>query len=159
MKTIKITITGEPLVVDYCNTDLDFSDNYYTQVGWTSVSGVFVNDNPENVIKKKGKYFITSELWHTLLSPDGDHPLPVELHMRTFAKTSFNYSIEIPDDQDFDIKKLQLIKSNYELEVFPYFIDAHSIVYDGKEFTTKDDEDYCIGGRSYDEETVYKFID
>lgn len=34
MKTVKIRIKGDLLVLDYCNVELDFLDNYYCTCAW-----------------------------------------------------------------------------------------------------------------------------
>lgn len=58
-------------------------------------------------------------------------------------------SVFLIDDDNFDPKKLQLIKSDYELDFLPYGIMIDSIMYDGKvvevEELLDDDENYDFG--------------
>jgi hypothetical protein len=46
------------------------------------------------------------------------------------------------DDEEFDPKKLQLIKSDYEVEFLPYGIVTDTIVYDGKEILMDNETEY-----------------
>ena len=158
MKKIKITITGRPLVMDYCNTDKDFDSEYYTVVGWDSLEELHVNDGEDNLIKKKGKYATTDKYFHELFSDEGDHPLPVDIRTVSLPTEVFTYWVEIPDNEEFDLKKLQLIKSSYEVERFPYFIPADCILYAGKPFETNISADLGTGGHDYDEDTIWEFM-
>ena len=153
MKKVKIRIKGDLLVLDYCNVELDFLDNYYCTCAWNSIEEMYVNDDEENVVKKKGKYVKTKEYFHDLFSEDGDHPLPVECHTKIYENVYADYEIRLEDDEEFDIKKVQLVKSDYECDAFPYFIIACHILYDGKEVITYDLDEFCPEEKMY-----YEFI-
>lgn len=179
MKKIKITIVGTPIIVEYSskqytNEDGEFDfygGEYFMTLGWDSVDGLYVDvpedtydfDNYENLIKKKGKYVKTVEYFHNLFAEDSGCPLPVEIHTRhSNDGESLDYYIELNDDEEFDIKKVQLIKSDYEIDIFPYFILAEKILYDGKEIGVYDVHgeysDYGIDGRSCSEFEIDEYV-
>jgi hypothetical protein len=54
--------------------------------------------------------------------------------------------VQLEDDEDFDIKKVQLVKSEREIECCPYFILAHHILYDGKEVIVNEEDEYLCTG-------------
>lgn len=157
MKEIKITIKGDIIALDYCSTTLysedeDFFGNYYLCCGWEKLTEMWIDDNEEeNVIKQKGKYVKTKEFFHNLFSEDGDHPLPIECHTRVYYNQEISYLIELQDDEEFDIKKVQLVKSDYECQEFPYWIIADYILYDEKEIPTDETDDYCPETKCYNE--------
>lgn len=170
MKQVKITITGDVIAVDYCsqslyNEDTDFNDAYYLVTGWDKITGMYIDvpddtykfDNLENVVKNKGKYSKTMEFFHKLFGEESDHPLPVDVHTRTYYNQWADYIIELEDDEEFDIKKVQLVKSDYEVELFPYFIAAGYILYDGKEIYTNDTDEYCPEEKMHDEYVIEEF--
>lgn len=155
MKEVKITIRGDLLALDYCNVELDFNDEYYYACAWDKVEAMFIDGDEEvNVVKSKGKYVKTKEYFHNLFREDGDHPLPVECHTRTYYNIEADYVIELEDNEEFDIKKVQLVKSDYECDQFPYFILARHILYDGKEIDTLDLDDFCPEEKMYSEFTI-----
>ena len=157
MKTIKITITGDLQAIDYCSTTLysedeDFYGNYYLMLHWEKLDKMTVNDGEENVIKQKGKYIKTKEYLHEKFREDGDHPLPVECHVRTYYNQEVSYYIELEDDEEFDIKKLQMLKSDYECDAYPYLIVGDYIMYDGKKaYVEEDADDYCPETKCHDD--------
>lgn len=163
MKQIKIKITGDIIALDYCTQDLpedeDFYGNYYLTCGWNTVTGLYVNDSEDNVVKQKGKYVKTKKFFHHLFRKDGDHPLPVECHTRVYCEQEVEYNIRIEDDEEFDIKKVQLVKSDYECDEFPYFIVADYILYDGKEIHTDETDDYCPEEKCHDEFVIDELYD
>jgi hypothetical protein len=160
MKQVKITINGTILAVDYCsqtlyNEDEDFNCNYYLICGWHTVEGMYIDtDTAENVVKKKGKYVKVRDYFHKLWGKDSYHPLPVECHTRHYQNCCVDYMIDLEDDKEFDIKKVQLIKSDYETSEFPYFILADKILYDGKEILTEDTADFCPEEKIYNDFVV-----
>lgn len=171
MKEVKITITGDVLGFDYCSQSLyndedDFFSRYYCTYGWEKITGLYVDlpnetydfENYENLVKKKGKYVKTVEYFHDLFKEDGEHPLPVDVHTRVFYEQSADYIIKLEDDEEFDIKKLQLIKSDYEIEICPYFILAEKILYDGKEVMSWDFDDYDVESKMYTEFVVDGYV-
>lgn len=156
MKQVKITIRGDIIALDYCSTTLygedeDFFGNYYLCCGWDKLTEMWIDDKEENVIKQKGKYVKTKEFFHHLFREDGDHKLPVECHTRVYSNQEISYIIELEDDEEFDIKKVQLVKSDYECQEFPYWIIADYILYDGKEIDTDETDDYCPETKCYNE--------
>jgi len=169
MKEIKITIICNIYCLEYCSKEVidryneevndgfdAFSQEYYVAWGMEEIQALYVNDNEdENLIKQKGKYVKTKEYFHDLWGPNSDHPLPVELHARHMRETDLHYTIKLEDNEEFDIKKIQFVKSDYEVDCIPYFIIANYILYDGKEI----DEcgslcDIGIEGRYCDEYTI-----
>ena len=54
------------------------------------------------LIKKKGKYVKVRDYFHNLFSEEGDHPLPVDLHIRDYdyEDVEFVYEIELEDDEE-----------------------------------------------------------
>lgn len=161
MKTI-IKITGDIQVIDYASESLlkeeDFNSVYYMIFHWEKLDSLTVNDSEENLIKKKGKYEKTKEYLHKLFNEDGEHPLPVVCHTRTYYNQEITYTIEHEDE--FDIKKLQLVKSDYECQEYPYLIIGEYILYDGKKFKVEDAAyDYCPEEKMYNEFTISEFED
>ena len=165
MKTVKITILGDILAIDYCSTSLydednDFYNNYYLTCGWDRLESLKVDDGEENLIKKKGKYVKTKEFFHEKMGPESDHPLPVEVHARTYCNVEIEYNIELEDDEEFDIKKVQLLKSiEFDTTELPYFIVADYILYDGKKVKTEDTSDFCPEEKCHDEGELTEFVD
>lgn len=182
MKQVNVTITGDILAVDYCSHKYyesepkpdgsvsdgseHFFDEFYLTCGWDTVTGMYINapssyeiDGLENVVKQKGKYAKKNDYFHELFANDSDHPLPVDLHIRTYYEQNITYTIELEDDEEFDIKKVQLVKSQYEAELFPYFIIADYILYDGKEVNTWEAGEYCPEEKMYSEYTIQKLYE
>lgn len=163
MKEVKITINGDLLVIDYCSKSLikeedSFIDQYYAVSGWDKVNAMYIDDNTEeNVVKKKGKYVKSVTFFHERMDKNSEHPLPVEMHTRRYYDIDADYVIELEDNEEFDIKKVQLVKSDYELPEFPYFICANNILYDGKEIPTYDTDEFCPEEKCYNEFTVSEF--
>lgn len=173
MKEVKVRIVGDLLIVDYCSKKVmdeaeddgfdKFCSNYYVTGAWDKIEALYVDDNEEeNLVKKKGKYVKTREFFHDLFSEDGEHPLPVEVHYRCYDGKEIEYIIELEDDEEFDIKKVQLVKSDYEVDLFPYFILCEKILYDGKEIEANPDfndwSQYCPEEKMYDEGEIDCFV-
>lgn len=179
MKTVKITIKGTARVIDYCSKevilhslaegeydDVDdaFSGNYYVTIGWMNYEdgGMFIDDDEEtDFMMRKGKYIKTRNHFHDLFAADGEHPLPVVVHCRDYDVCRGGvgeYYIKLEDDEEFDIKKVQLVKSDYEILNEPYFIIADYILYDGKRVDECGDIfDLCPEEKCYDEYEVNEF--
>lgn len=172
MKKTKVTIEGTIIMIEYCSKkvmeecadeNLDpFFDNYYMTNGWQKIESIYVDDNEEvNLVKEKGKFVKVYDYFHKLFAEDGDHPLPVELHARIArGGDRLDYVIELEDDEEFDIKKVQLIKSDLEIFPLPYYILAEKILYDGKEVQVEWEEyaDYGIDGKYCNEFEIDKYI-
>ena len=171
MKSVKITIEGTILMCEYASQknydetkDVDFVSTYYMTLGWDKIDAMYIDDNKEeNLVKEKGKYVKTRNYFHELFADDGDHPLPVDLHLRsTYGGDTFSYIIDLEDDEEFDIKKVQLVKSDYEINPCPFFILVEKIMYDGKEISINPDEvddyhSYGIDGRDCEECVVTEY--
>lgn len=174
MKQVKVTIYGTLVIVDYCSKKVieenikneeaedkesAFSCSYYMTGAWDKIEALYVDGNEEeNLVKKKGKYIKTLNYFHELFKEDGEHPLPVEVHYRNYENVSLDYIIELKDDEDFDIKKVQLVKSDYEVELFPYFIICGKIMYDGREVENNDWSDYCPEEKCYNEDVIDYYV-
>ena len=103
----------------------------------------------EHSITKKGKYIKSKDY----LSSKFNSPFYVQTiasgHIEEWFKS------EISDDEEFDPKKLQLVKSDYEVDFLPYGIVVDHIYYDGKKYDWYDPQGYvtnCFGGRTW----IYK---
>lgn len=161
-----ITIVGVINGVLYCSKSLidednDFWDSYYQTFGFHSISEIRVGDSEENIVKQKGKYIKTKEYFHDLFREDGPHPLPVIVRCAVDNEYEVQYEIEVTGD--FDPKKLQLIKSDYEFNGMPYFILTEYIMYDGVKYDMSSDSydtiDDCYGDEYADEFEVDKLYD
>ena len=174
MKQVKIRIVGDLVIVDYCskklmekqiasgecdNEEEAFSCNYYVTGAWDKVEALYVDDNEdENLVKKKGKYVKIYTHFADLFAEDGDHPLPVAIHFRYYYGQELEYIVELEDDEEFDIKKVQLVKEDYTCDAFPYFILCEKILYDGKDVLANDEfndwAEYCPEEKSYNEAVI-----
>lgn len=172
MKTVKVTIKGTILTCEYASQkfydeadDIDFDTSYFFTLGWQKIDAMYIDDNEDvNVVKKKGKYVQTRNYFHKLFADDGYYPLPVDVHLcSTGGGDTFSYIINLEDDEEFDIKKVQLINSDYEISPCPYFILVEKIMYDGKEVPLNPDEEeyygyYGIEGPADEEWVVTEYI-
>ena len=98
-------------------------------------------------IEKKGKYIKNNEYFAEFVQ----EPFVVQHSDSTYAE--FEYSIELMDDEEFDPLKLQLIKSDYEVEFLPYGIITGTIMYDGRAIPT--DTECCFDEYSCSECFLY----
>ena len=154
MKNIFITIEGIITICEYCSWskykkyDLGLYDEDAAQIvfddecnmvnGWSGLKGVYVqidfDKNNRNLINEIGKPYTVRNYFHKLFSSNGNHPLPIDLRVgRTIDWEKLMYCLEIEDDEEFDIKKIQLIYSYNEIEPLKDFVLAEKIMYDGKE--------------------------
>ena len=153
MKEIKITICGDVLAVDYCSQIYEFDEDYNLICSWSKIDALTVNDGEENLVKEKGKYITTRTYLHDLFSRiEPPHPFPLTVHTRTYYNQRVEYTIQLNDDEEFDIKKLQLIKTlEFDTQDFGFFIFADFIMYDGNQIDTYDTECYCPEEKMYNE--------
>lgn len=92
-----------------------------------------------DITKEKGKYVKTSDY----LKTDCELPLPFWC-----TPTKYNtgivetFCIELEDDEEFDPKKLQLIKYENEVDFIPYAIIVTDIMYNGKKIHLEFSEGY-----------------
>ena len=147
-KKVTITIKGEMSVLRYYTTNEEYiennadtelfrsygnmSYNYFETYGFKTIQSITLNDGEENLVKEKGKYIKTKEFFHYLFRSDGEQPLPVHCEEQNLYDSEVGYTIELDGNEEFDIKKLQLVKSDYEIQEYPYWIVADYVMYDGK---------------------------
>ena len=160
MKTVKITIFGDILAVDYCSQIYEFEEDYNLICAWERIDALTVNDSEENLVKAKGKYITTRTYLHELFSHiEPSHPFPLTVHTRTYYNQRVEYTIQLQNDEEFDIKKLQLMKTlEFDTQDFGFFIFADFIMYDGNQIDTYDTEDYCPEEKMYNEFEVYGLV-
>lgn len=84
----------------------------------------------EEPIVKKGKYVLEKEYFAQFVK----EPFIVQRCDSTYAE--FDYDIELCTGEEFDPMKLQLIKSDYEVEFLPYGIITGCIWYNNRPITT-----------------------
>ena len=108
-----------------------------------------VKDGEEIEITKKGKYIKKDDYILSRVE------LPHVVHLAHASRYyTFRYYIELQDDEEFDPMKLQLIKSDYEVNYLPYGIVVYQIVYNGGEVDV-DENDICVG--TWDEDDIYYY--
>lgn len=143
MKQVKITIVGIPIYVEYFSKKYDdFRSNFYSIYGWKKIEALYVDDDYENLRNSKGKNVRLPDFFNKLFDKEGEHPLPVGMRSEIFEEgIEVSYIIELANDEEFDIKKVQLLYTSGELDnkrpiVFPAymanFILADYILYDGR---------------------------
>ena len=187
MKLITITIEGIIKMCEYCSLSIfeQYDDMYYSLYeneggdylfddkcdmvnGWSGIKAIFVHENnikdDRNLIDEIGGVHTIDNYFHTLFASNGDHPLPVDLHVaETIDNQKLKYIIEIDDDDVFDIKKVQLVYSHNEIAPLKDFILAEKILYEGKEIDVENSHDeyshYVIGsGNFYEQYEVEDFL-
>ena len=123
--------------------DIVFDDECDMVNGWSGLKGVYVQidfdkDN-RNLLNEIGEHYTIRNYFHKLFSSNGDHPLPIDLRVgQTIDCEKLMYCLEIEDEEEFDIKKVQLIYSYNEIEPLKDFVLAEKIMYDGKEIEVED---------------------
>lgn len=97
-----------------------------------NLTAVEENGEEMDITKNKGKYVKTNSFFKETLGTNERFVFqPVVEDEDTFV-----YTIELEDGEEFDPKKLQLVKSDYEVNFLPYGILAEYIMYDGKKIYT-----------------------
>lgn len=81
-----------------------------------------------DITKQKGKYVLVSDYFSAFKRKTQ----PFWVHQVNECDIWELFCIELNDDEEFDPKKLQLIKSEYELQILPYAIASDLIMYDGR---------------------------
>lgn len=100
------------------------------------------DDGAIDITKKKGKYILTSNYF----SGVNGLKTPFYYSQRRYCEICEMFTIELQDDEEFDPKKFQLIKSDYELSFLPYAIIPTMVMYDGKVIFKDDSDGYDDGG-------------
>lgn len=81
-----------------------------------------------DITKKKGKYLLINDLFSERCKLKS----PFYVDQTNYCNIMESFMIELEDDEEFDPKKLQLIKSDYEVQFLPFGISVYAVVYDGK---------------------------
>ena len=116
------------------------------------ISWSYEGDKEEYSINKKGKYIKTKEYLSSMFKS------PFLVQCINSGWLEHTYDIEIPDDEEFEPMKLQLIISDYEVEFLSYGIILDHIMYDGKKVEWDINDGYINkGGKMYvyDDEIHY----
>jgi hypothetical protein len=87
-----------------------------------------VGDLWTDITKQKGKYVLVNDYF----SGFKRMIKPFWVQQVNECRICELFRIELNDDEEFDPKKLQLIKSDYEVKFLPYGVVSSLIVYDGK---------------------------
>ena len=142
---VEVTIHGHLEILEYCSQSLineeeSFNDNYYVTYGWSGFDSIEVGTE---TIKKIDSYLVRKAYFAELFKADGPHPLPVDARWRDEENVEATYIIELADDEEFDIDKIEFVEADDAPEVFEdcRFIADH-ILYDGKEIVTDSLSDY-----------------
>ena len=121
-----------------------------------------------DITKKKGKYLLINDL----LSERCKLKSPFYVDQINYCVINEAFMIELEDDEEFDPKKLQLIKSDYEVQFLPFGITTYAVVYNGKivycepndgynvkhfeQFVYEDEQPFASGPKSVSIKTLYK---
>lgn len=107
-----------------------------------------------DITKKKGKYILTKNYFSEVIGVNS----PFYYQQIKYCRIMETFTICLEDNEEFDPKKFQLIKSDYELSFLPYAIVSQLAMYNGKLLSADFGEGYdCGGGRNmiYSEEQPY----
>lgn len=141
MKKVKLTFTGQIMAIDYCSLEVikncteearDDNDRFIfccdEVIFWTLPPKMQLND--KNIDGNgRGKWIDCPKFFDDAFVK---HPLPVEMHWQFFKGESLEYMIELADDEEFDISKLQIMTTYCPVSNYSDVYIANSIVYDGK---------------------------
>ena len=173
MKTVNLKIKGQGIVLQFSHltedTNPEIIEDYdswealqedgFIEEDWVELpfiqkldSITYEVDGEEVEVTKKGKYIKTDNYINRIVGV----PHVIHLaHMATgLGSYEFNYEIELEDDEEFDPMKLQLIKSDYEVNYLPYGIVVTEVMYDGKEI---DVDENCLCFRNWDTKHIYYY--
>lgn len=108
-----------------------------------TLEGVYVGNKEfsedEDITKKKGKYINKTDILKNCKR------LTVPMYVRCINCNTDIYNtfcINLEDDEEFDPKQLQLVKSDYEVDFIPYGIMSDRVVYKDKTIYCHNDEEY-----------------
>lgn len=129
-----VTLTGKGIIIG----SIDDPDDNGNLIEYAMIleDVKVVLDDEIDITKQKGKY-IKDKSWikdHCLLTDEP--PYYFRIMEDTFE---FEYNFDL-DVEDFDPKKLQLIKSDYELPFLPYGIVTDAIFYDGEGIDCREED-------------------
>ena len=107
------------------------------------VEGVYVGNEEYSedvdITKEKGKYIKRTDILKN------DCKLTPPFYVRCIngdTEIVNTICIELEDDEEFDPKQLQLVKSDYEVEFLPYGIVSDCILYKGKKIVVDNESEY-----------------
>lgn len=106
---------------------------------------VEVSVEGNSIIKQKGKYLNTKDYYSKTIS----NPSYVIL-VKDGKWLEQTFTITLKDDEVFDPKKVQLVKTDYELDFIPYGILTDYIMYDGKKIEGDGCPTDCMWFSNYD---------
>lgn len=92
-----------------------------------------------DITKEKGKYIKRTDILKN------DCKLTPPFYVRCIngeTEIGNTFCIELEDDEVFDPKQLQLVKSDYEVEFLPYGIVSDCILYKGKKIVVDNESEY-----------------
>lgn len=108
-----------------------------------------------DITKKKGKYILTNNYFSGICGLNA----PFYYTQRNYCEIYETFCIELEDDEEFDPKKFQLVKSDYELDFLPFAIISTMAMYDGKTIFADPSDGYRdkgdCGSGIYDEDQPY----
>lgn len=163
MKQVWITLRGRGEVYwmeNFSNTPDDWSDidldDFWTleDEGWLNgdlyeiafmkeVEGVYVGNEEYSedvdITKEKGKYIKRTDILKK------DCKLTPPFYVRCIngdTEIVNTICIELDDDEMFDPKQLQLVKSDYEVEFIPYGIMTNHVIYKDRTFIDDGSSEY-----------------
>lgn len=114
-----------------------------------SVSDDPYTDEGIDITKSKGKYVMANNYFSHFIGKT----TPFFYMEIRYCDIEEWFRIELNDDEEFDPKKLQLIKSDYELSFLPYAIATTHIMYDGKIYRAMMGDGYYPN--SYEDKHIY----
>lgn len=100
------------------------------------VTWSYEGEDYEHPIIKKGKYIKTKEYLSSYFKS------PFMVQCINGGIIEHYYEIELSDKEEFDPMKLQLVKSDYEVDFIPYGIVVDHIFYDGKKIECMEHDGY-----------------
>lgn len=107
-----------------------------------------------DITKENGKCLLINDL----LSEECKLKSPFWVKQTNYCSIIESFMIELDDREEFEPKKLQLIKSDYEVQFLPFGISVYAVVYDGKLVYMDPSEGYNVESYKqfvYDESQPY----
>lgn len=102
-----------------------------------------------DITKTKGKYLLINDLFSERCKLKS----PFWVEQTNYCVINEAFMIELEDDEEFDPKKLQLIKSDYEVQFLPFGISVYAVVYNGKLIYMEPTDGYNV--RAFDNTFIY----
>ena len=155
---VKITLKGTTSKLLRMFNTPDDSDDLVEEPFIISGVKIIINngDEEEDITKQKGKYIKTKSYIKNIFNDrlhcdDNNRYIEVPIYTE-LDEVEFHFVLEDIDINHFNPEKLQLFKSDYEIEELPFGIIATQISYDGDTYKTVNDiEDYLDYLDQYDD--------